>query len=130
MRMALRDFFMSARKIHQMNDDGALLDQLSPLLRGTVALAANKQWIDHVWYLRKLTELRPGTRGYREGTEFLSGVAKAIVVRNYVGHERMPIGQLYILCRGFVVKNWRFMGVGKVPFGVHALCAGKAERLA
>ena len=49
MRLTLRDYFSSARRIHQLNDDSELLDKMSPLLQGTVALAANKQWIDKIW---------------------------------------------------------------------------------
>ena len=107
MRMALRDFFTSARRVHQHNSDNELLDKLSPLLRGTVALAANKRWINNVWYLRGLTHTR-------EGIDFLSGIAKELTVRTFVAHERLPIGQLYILKRGAVVKNWRFLSVGMV----------------
>ena len=49
MRMLLRDYFSSARRVHQLSDDGELLDKMSPLLQGTVALTAYKQWIDHIW---------------------------------------------------------------------------------
>ena len=37
-----------------------------------------------------------------------------MVIRAYVAHERLPVGQLYILRRGLVVKLWRFLGTGKV----------------
>ena len=33
MRMALRDFFTNAKRVHQLNDDGDLLDRMSPLLQ-------------------------------------------------------------------------------------------------
>ena len=44
MRITLREFFTNARRVHQVNDDSELLDKMSPLLQGTVALAANRQW--------------------------------------------------------------------------------------
>ena len=107
MRIALREYFAQSRKIHSTSDDGALLRLLSPLLQGTVALAANKQWMDHVWYLRSMVR-------FREGVEFISGAAKQLVPRTYVAHERVPVGQLCILKRGYVVKNWHFLGLGRV----------------
>ena len=50
----------------------------------------------------------------REGREFIATLSKQLVVRSYVAHERLPIGQLYVLRRGLVVKLWRFLGSGKV----------------
>ena len=35
-----------------VENDGELLGLMSPLLQGRVALEANKQWLDRVWYLR------------------------------------------------------------------------------
>ena len=46
--------------------------------------------------------------------EFIASLAKQLVIRAYVAHERLPIGYLYILKRGLVVKLWRFLGSGKV----------------
>jgi hypothetical protein len=107
MRMMLRDYFAAARRVHEANDDGDLLEKLTPLLQGTVALAANKKWLDHVWYFRNLDEVE-------DGTEFIAQLAKLLVVRAFVASERLPVGQLYILRRGFVVKMWRFLRSGKV----------------
>jgi len=107
MRMQLRDYFSSARRVMQYSDDGELLDKMSPLLQGTVALAANKKWLDHIWFFRGLEELEGGS-------DFIAGLAKSLMIRSFVGHERLPIGQLYILRRGLVVKMWRFLGTGKV----------------
>ena len=40
----------------------------------------------------------------RDGREFIASIAKMLVIRAYVAHERLPIGQLYVLRRGLVVK--------------------------
>ena len=50
---------------------------MPPPLQGTVALAANKKWLDHVWYFRSLGESR-------EGREFIASLAKMLVIRAYV----------------------------------------------
>ena len=39
-------------------------------------------------------------------------MSKRLVLRAYVTNERLPVGQLYILRRGLVVKMWRFLGRG------------------
>ena len=39
-----------------------------------------------------------------DGSDFIAMLAKQLVVRAYVSSERLPIGQLYILRKGFVVK--------------------------
>jgi len=108
MRLTLRDYFSSARRVHQLNDDSELLNKMSPLLQGTVALAANKQWIDKIWYFRDIAT------SIRSGREFVAYLAKSLTIRSYVSHERLPVGQLYVLRRGLVVKMWRFLGSGKV----------------
>jgi hypothetical protein len=103
MRMTLRDFFQLSRRVNQLNDDADLLDKMSPLLQGAVALAANQMWIDQIWFLRGLSKTRAGL-------EFIASLAKSLVLRNFVAKERLPIGQLYILRRGMCVKMWRFLG--------------------
>ena len=80
---------------------------MSPLLQGTVALAANKRWLDHIWFFRSMHQLD-------EFSDFVAELAKHLYVRSYISHERMPIGQLYVLRKGLVVKMWRFLGSGKV----------------
>ncbi len=107
MRMTLRDYFSNARLVMQLNDDADLLDRMSPLLQGAVALVANKRWLDHIWFFR-------GIETAKGGSDFIAALAKALVIRSYVAQERLPVGQLYILRRGFVVKMWRFLGSGKV----------------
>jgi len=107
MRMTLREFFEAARRVNSLNDDADLLRKMSPLLQGSVALAANKEWIDQVWYFR-------GLEATRSGVEFIAALAKSLVIRNYVAKERLPIGQLYILRKGMCVKNWRFKRVRAV----------------
>ena len=107
MRLTLRDFFNNARLVHQLNDDGELLDKMSPLLQGSVAMVANKKWLDHIWFFRDIEDVKGGS-------DFIASLAKVLVVRCYIAQERLPVGQLYILRRGFVVKMWRFLGAGKV----------------
>lgn len=106
MRITLRDYFQSARRVHQTNDDATLLSKMSPLLQGVVALAANKKWMDSVPMLAALGK----TRSERE---FVGELAKRLELSAYVANERIPLGRLYVLRCGMVVKLWRFMGAGR-----------------
>ena len=107
LRMTLREFFNNARRIHELNNDGHLLNKMSPLLQGVVAITANRKWLQHVWYFRDIESVE-------NGSEFIVALAKQLVIRSFVAHERLPTGQLYILRSGCVVRMWRFLVVGTV----------------
>ena len=107
MRRDLREFFTNARRVREVSDDSNLLQAMSPLLQGTVAYAANRLWLQRVWYLSLLD-------GSRNSREFVAYLAKNLNVNAFIAQERPPLGQLYVLRRGMVVKNWRFMRAGKV----------------
>jgi CRP-like cAMP-binding protein len=103
MRLTLRSFFESAREVHQVESDSDLLFKMTPLLQGTVAWRANKPWLDRIWFLRD-------QHSTREGREFIAALAMKMQLQAYISHERLPIGQLYVLRKGMVVKLWRFLG--------------------
>lgn len=46
--------------INQVNGDSDLLARMSPLLQSTVALTANKRWLDRIWFFRDLAHSREG----------------------------------------------------------------------
>ena len=56
MRITLRDYFTAARQVNQLNSEGELLSKMSPLLQGSVALAASQIWVDQIWFLRDLSK--------------------------------------------------------------------------
>ena len=70
MRIMCREYFTNAREVHQVNDDSSLLGQMTPRLLSIVAIAANKRWLDHVWFLRDL-----GSTG--EEQEFIARLLSA-----------------------------------------------------
>jgi len=110
LRFSLRDYFQQARLVHQLNNNSELLGRMSPMLQATVATAANVKWLRKVWYLRDV-----GSTWVERN--FIAELAKKLVLRAFVANERLPVGQLYILRRGIVVKMWRFLGMGKVSRG-------------
>jgi hypothetical protein len=109
MRQDLRKYFEMARQVREVNDDSNLLANMSPLLQGRVALAANRHWLQCIWYLSW-----DAMSSCSDAREFVTSVAKSLIVIAYVAEERAPIGQLYILRKGMCVKNWNFMRAGRV----------------
>ncbi len=103
----LREFFNNARPVHEATDDEDLLSKMSPLLQGTVAVAANSMWLAQIWFLN-------GLGSTRLEKDFIAALAMKLGLSAYIVHERMPIGQLYVLRRGMVVKLYRFLGKGRV----------------
>ena len=73
MRRELREFFEQARRVREVNDDASLLASMSPLLQGTVAFAANRQWLRKIWWLQKMSDSR-------ESREFIANLAKSLAV--------------------------------------------------
>jgi hypothetical protein len=107
MRMSLRDFFASAHSLYQSDDSKMLFSKMSPLLQGTVALAANQHWIVAVPFLAGLGRTR-------DEREFIGSLARKLEVHAFVSEERIALGRMYVLRKGMVVRMWRFISVGKV----------------
>ena len=107
MRDQLRQYFERSRTVREVNDDSSLLATMSPLLQGTVAYAANRRWIERIWYLRSMGSSR-------DSKEFVASLASALTLRAYIAEERAALGLLYVIRRGRCVKNWRFFKAGDV----------------
>jgi len=107
MRIMLREYFHNARHMLEANDDEDLLAKMSPLLKGTVAVAANSIWLRQIWFLN-------GLGSTRLERDFVAALAMELQLSAFIVHERMPIGQLYVLKQGMVVKLYRFLGKGRV----------------
>ena len=71
-------------------------------------------WCMHeqVWFLRGLGE-------NRSEREFVASLSMKLNLCAYVFEERLPLGQMYVLRKGVVVKLWRFLGAGKVRTSPH-----------
>jgi hypothetical protein len=106
-RHMLRDYFQASRQVLVQKEDEELLFHMSPLLHSMVSLIANKKWLDEVWYLR-------GLGATESGRQFIARLSKGLKCLPYIQSERLPLGQMYILHKGVVVKNWRFYCKGRV----------------
>jgi len=75
--------------------------------QATVALEANRGWVNSVWYLRRLGDTR-------DGRDCMACLAKRLGVTAFTKDERAPIGYLYVVRKGMCVRNWRFFRMGDV----------------
>ena len=51
LRVRLRIYFHNCRKMYRVSGDTEILERMSPMLRGVVALEAHRPWLQRVWYL-------------------------------------------------------------------------------
>jgi len=107
MRVKLRVFFENSRYVRQREEDQALFTKMSPYLQSTVALEANRRWIRMIWFLRDI-------KSTRDAGLMVARLSRHLTICVYTQEERLPLGQLYILGRGIVVRNWRIFSMGRV----------------
>lgn len=109
MRFVLRTFFENSRLVRQKEEDQKLFEKMSPLLQCSVALEANRRWVRAIWYLKGVDHLPP-----HEGGNLIMRLSRCIRIRCFILNERLPLGLTYIMGKGIVVKNWKFLGIGRV----------------
>ena len=126
LRVRCRTFFHATRKMATLTDDSELLEKMSPLLRGTVALETHRSWLSRVWYFADFVNRHATANGLEEnmGQEFselrfeqdsfVSQLAMRLQPMAFTQRERVPPGALYILRKGMVVRGWYFLGPGRV----------------
>jgi len=109
----LRVYFHSSRRMRRLEGDAGLLEQMSPQLRGRVALETHFDWLQRVWWLRLAGPHRIPL-GRDEHRSFIAHIAMVIEGFAFVSSETLPCGVLYILRRGLVCQKWHFRGPGRV----------------
>jgi len=107
LRDKLRNFFEEARQVHRGADDEQLLDEMSPMLRGLVAMSTHGRWLIRVPFLRVLSDRSEGDQ------MFLATLTTRMQLTAYVQAERMPLGRMYILRKGLACRRWRFLAPGR-----------------
>ena len=106
LRDELREYFTLARKVHRAANEEALVDGMSPLLQGKVAMFTHGRWLKGVPFLRIMDEASEGD------AVFLTTLTARMVLTAYVQTERLPLGRLYIVRKGIACKRWRFYTTG------------------
>ena len=109
--VALRTYFHNSRRLQRLTQDNNLISLMSPLMQSTVALQANKDWLDRIWYLR--SEWYSDSDAERIHSAFIAALAQKLMPSAHVGQERIAGGLLCIVNRGLAIKRWRFLSPGK-----------------
>lgn len=128
MRVRLRSYFHYSRNVRQVRTDAQLLERMSPLLRGTVALEANRKWLDRVWYFSMETLPKGDWKLRTEHEAFISQLAMRLQPFAFVREEKVPIGALHILQKGLVMRGFVFLSPGRV-WGYDMLMQDKHHHL-
>lgn len=102
LRNRLRKFFRHRRSLEQEENHMALLEKMSPTLRGEVARSVSKEWLQRVPWLKN------GTQG------FIASVAIALKTELYAPQEAIVGTQLRVLTKGVVAKDNRIYTRGSV----------------
>ena len=111
-------YFHNCRKMYRISGDTEVLERMSPMLRGVVALEAHRPWLRRVWYLDPQVQYEEGSsvaselRSEQEA--FVAKLACALVHCSFSSEERIPVGSLYILRKGLTSRGWKFLGPGRV----------------
>ena len=103
--------------MYRVSGDTEILERMSPMLRGVVALEAHRPWLRRVWYLDPQVEYEegPGSNELRSEQEsFVAQLACCLMLNSFVSEERIPVGSLYILRKGLCSRGWNFLGPGRV----------------
>ena len=54
-------YFHNCRKMYRISGDTEVLERMSPMLRGVVALEAHRPWLRRVWYLDPQVQYEEGS---------------------------------------------------------------------
>merc|ERR1711865_436963 len=82
--------------MYRVSGDTEILERMSPMLRGVVALEAHRPWLRS------------------EQESFVAQLACCLMLNSFVSEERIPVGSLYILRKGLCSRGWNFLGPGRV----------------
>ena len=111
-------YFHNCRKMYRISGDTEVLERMSPMLRGVVALEAHRPWLRRVWYLDPQVQYEEGSslasELWSEQEAFVAKLACALVHCSFSSEERIPVGSLYILRKGLCSRGWKFLGPGRV----------------
>jgi len=101
MRIRLREYFMQAQHMHQGQRRRELLNLMSPMLHGEVALAISGSWLRKVHFLQGAE------------TEMLILAATNMRPAVYAPGEPAPSGYLYVIHKGVALYGGRVLSSGK-----------------
>lgn len=109
LRDRLRQYFRQRKQMDSDHQYSALMERMSPALRGEVARSVNREWLERVPWLNN------GSLG------FIASLAIALELELFAPQELIIGGQLRVLTRGVVARNAKIMTSGCV-WGIDMMC--------
>jgi len=105
--------------MYRISGDTEILERMSPMLLGVVALEAHRPWLRRVWYLDPQVQYEDdmstlASELMSEQDAFVAQLACSLIHGSFVSEERVPVGSLYILRKGLCSRGWNFLGPGRV----------------
>lgn len=101
-RARLREYFTNAQHLMRERDYSRLLSQMSPALRGEVALLSNGPWLAKVSYFCDMAD------------DFVVQIALAMVPAVYAPEEWIDVTDLHVIVKGVGVQGFKVMMQGGV----------------
>jgi len=103
MRVQMRTFLYEARALARQRDQSPVVEQMSPLLQGEMAMVLHKETLDQVWYLRSLED------------EAIVSIARRLRTAVFAPQEQLSGHRtLFMLKRGVCVRRSRVILKGHV----------------
>lgn len=109
-RREIREYFHHCRQLFRSQYYHELLYQMSPKLRGDVALHCHRQWVEQITFFRAESE--------EERSLFITHIALTLKLEAYAPKELIiKTGEftekMYIIQRGLVARLGRVLGAGR-----------------
>mmetsp|Transcript_47020 Transcript_47020/g.112706 ORF Transcript_47020/g.112706 Transcript_47020/m.112706 type:complete len:721 (+) Transcript_47020:374-2536(+) len=109
-RREIREYFHHCRQLFRSQYYHELLYQMSPKLRGDIALHCHRQWVEQITFFRAESE--------EERSLFITHIALTLKLEAYAPKELIiKTGEftekMYIIQRGLVARLGRVLGAGR-----------------
>lgn len=103
MSMQIRTYMYEAREVARQRMQTPIIQQMSPMLQGQMAMQLHKAWLEKVWYLREI-----------DG-QALVNIARRLQADFFAPNEEVACSRtLFILRRGICIRRSRILLKGDI----------------
>jgi len=103
LRTQLRSYLLETKDMQRLQEQKAVIDQVSPMLQGEISMHLHKHWIDKVWYLRGMQR------------QIVVGIARKLSTMVYAPSEEIYSERtLFIVRRGMCIRKGRILFHGDI----------------
>jgi potassium voltage-gated channel Eag-related subfamily H protein 7 len=113
MRVRLREYFNYCKQMNRQKYYQALLTEMSPTLRGEVAMFINSSWLDKVPFFNPRDATEQETRTFTVAVS-MKLVPEAFAPQELIIRMGEPTEKMYMVQRGVVAMKGRIISSGKL----------------